>query len=156
MTQPTNIDYKQKALDHVRSVCPELKPPEHLSMPVRWDGHSYYWGEDMTMIADIDAVYEGEGFRLRGWGHLQDETKYQENAKFIERAINNAVTPHLEHWLRGMGSRYAISGEGDVCLWKYDLIKRWELVQSDFYNLTKDGENQSEEFYKAYCEIVGI
>lgn len=74
----------------------------------------------------------------------------------------------LEHWLRGIHQSrkdkigmsdpycYATSIDGELMKevggtgsFDYELI-------GQRYDLDKDGENQSEEFYKAYCEIVGV
>ena len=59
-------------------------------------------------------------------------------------------TPHLEHWLRGIEEAKVNS------FWFETQKGGLEGFVYHIYNLTKDGENQSEEFYKAYCEIVGI
>ena len=101
------MNYKQKALDHVRSVC-DLKDE-----PLK-DG--YVWQE----------------------------------------------TPHLEHWLKGINSRprgrypnLEITENGTITV----LDISASPVETEFrtsYNLLEDGENQSEGFYKAYCNIVGV
>ena len=128
-----------------------MEKPDHLSLPVRWDGYSYYWGEDMTMVADIDTVYEGEGFRLRGWGHLQDETKYQENAKYIEEAINSHKQPHLEHYLRVFGNKLiTFIARQDVGL--AELSVNYEetetIVRFNLTTGTPATEKDAEEFIK--------
>ncbi|MEX0281433.1 MAG: hypothetical protein AB3N13_09635 [Arenibacterium sp.] len=91
---------KQKALDHVRSVCPDLT-------------------ERIPTVSGLDG----------------------------ERVVGH--TPHLEHWLRGIDG--GIETHLDEGVFEILMFSKWVK-----YDLTKDGENQSEEFYKAYCEIVGV
>ena len=125
------MNYKQKALDHVRSVCPELNEPAY---------------DKVQTI--VDDLTDRKGLKQEWWGideQIRDEI-IDEWGKIIGH------TPHLEHWLRGMGSGWAVNGVGQML---NDGFDEWGLCGFE-YNLTKDGENQSEEYYKAYCEIVGV
>lgn len=117
-------EYKNKALDHVRSVCPELT--EAVNEPAK------------KIVTDY------------GHGTLHEESP--------ARCYFKYNTPHLEHWLRGLHqgaettSLYLAEGLLQIIIGERDNDFAFRLD----YNLTKDGENQSEEFYKAYCEIVGV
>lgn len=104
------MDYKNKALEHVRSVCEEL------------------------IVED----------------------KYGSAPTYYR-------SPHLEHWLRGMNearrAHYLIGSEGDLIEYAGETgigvgftVKH--VLPHVKYDLSS--ENQSEEFYKAYCEIVGV
>lgn len=106
----------------------------------------YHWGKNGEMVADFDeGVTTGDGFRIRGWGRIQNEERQDECTKWIEKAINLGHTPHLEHWLSGIEHL-----KGD----SYQEACRNTLLK--VYNLTQDGGNQDESFYKAYCQIVGV
>ena len=59
---------------------------------------------------------------------------------------------HLEHWLRGMNTIVIAASMVPGKL----LFVRGEGKRDVVYELAKGGEEQSEEFYQAYCEIVGI
>ena len=88
MTPKTKV---LKILDKYR----DKNVPKDLPLPIRWDGQHYFWGKNNEMVADIDLVQTGEGFRIRGWGRIQDEDRFQECAKYIEKAVNayEAATP---------------------------------------------------------------
>ena len=68
--------------------------------------------------------------------------------------VNPRPTVHLEHWLRGVCKKWRL----DLC----EVIAQHSKAEADFsllfrhYNLTKDGENQSPEFYKSYCDICSL
>jgi hypothetical protein len=71
--------------------------PKDLPLPVKYDGIRYYWGKDGEMVADFDeGVNVGDGFRIRGWGRIQNEESQDECAKWIAEAINayGSVYPH--------------------------------------------------------------
>lgn len=62
----------------------------------------------------------------------------------------------LRHWLRAMkagAEKHRVHITFDALNDPF-YFRMVDIIGS--YNLTKDGENQSEEFYKAYCEIVGV
>ena len=142
------MNYKQKALDHVRIVCPELmelsrgccvecepnlQHPKYVTATGKnSEGEEYI---DITPGSVINRLYKKKKF-------AHDKTY-----KIIGH------TPHLEHWLRGIGT---VSPKPSVDLWSIELEINSDRKDNCLYNLTKDGENQSDEFYKAYCEIVGV
>lgn len=82
---------QQQCAERIYELLPELnRVPKDLPLPVRYDGMSYYWGKDGEMVADFDeGVNTGDGFRIRGWGRIQDEKSQDECAKYIEQAINS-------------------------------------------------------------------
>jgi hypothetical protein len=134
-------DYKTKALDHVRSVCPELM---ELSF-----GCKIEWDKEIGVIS---------GFFYNRWYATFSERNlppqvFQEET--LEKIKIIGYTPHLEHWLRGIDP---IRDEANISANGKFYISQTESGKTNWgvYDLTKDGENQSEEFYKAYCEIVGI
>ena len=147
----TQTNEKAKALKHVREVC-GLKIPTALPLPVRLDGYTggYIWGKENEMIADFDdGVNVGDGFRIRGWGRIQNEELMKENMQFIADSINAYASPHLEHWLRGIGGEHGYWGKNHP-----PTNLTWKILE--VYNLSKDGNNQSPEFYQAYNEIVKV
>lgn len=161
------MNYKQKALDHVRSVCPELMEFKRGCEVVADQNGIHYWykGED----------HQGNHWYQSSWAiHCNDlRNNPEENGLIKGKIIGH--TPHLEHWLRGIelngNSSYEnIQSDGEVLLIEIPNGKKesfqeklgdgqydsgvnylWSKME---YNLTKD--EQSEDFYKAYCEIVGI
>jgi hypothetical protein len=84
----------QEELKIIKSACRRANPskfeiPKELPLPVRYDGMQYYWGSNDEMIADFDeGVNIGDGFRIRGWGRIQDEKSQDMCARYIEKAIN--------------------------------------------------------------------
>lgn len=112
-----------KAEAHVRNCLPALKIPSSLPLPVRLDEYTggYIWGPDNEMIADFDeGVDVGDGFRVRGWGRIQDEQLFVENMKFIADAINEHVKPSLSDWFAVLGGKYhphkrVVSFNRDIC-----------------------------------------
>lgn len=101
------MNYKEKALEHVRGVCHEQKSVDYMTA-----------------------------------SNVKDTLNY---------------IPHLEHWLRGI--------DKNVANFKVKVFGRkqrrigiigWSDEFFITYNPYKDGENQNEEFYKAYCQIVGV
>lgn len=138
-------NYKELALTHVRDVCSELRKlsfgcwvryfgVEERVVKEHPDKVDFWRFESSAPYCDLDvSPNDASGFKIIGH------------------------TPHLEHWLRGMG----IDEATDVYV--HSEMETLSVVQQQTprnlvagYDLTKDGENQSEEFYKAYCEIVGI
>ena len=110
----------QELKERIYKHCPELKGniPKDLPLPVRYDGMMYYWGKDGEMVADFDSgVNDGAGFRIRGWGRIQDEKSQDECAKYIEQAINSYSQIQLQHILRAMTVNVdisnAIAGSGE-------------------------------------------
>lgn len=90
----------QEILERIRDLA-GLKIPKDLPLPVRYDGTRYYWGNASEMVADFDnGVNTGDGFRIRGWGRIQDEERQDQCARFIERAINAYAQPQLNDLLR--------------------------------------------------------
>jgi hypothetical protein len=125
----------EKILKAIREACPELKVPKDLPLPVKYDGMMYYWGKNGEMVADFDnGVSDGEGFRIRGWGRIQDEESQDECANWIADAINTHAEPHLEDLLRTAFIKEVslnISQLGEVF-----QIKNGERVYSNTMNLT--------------------
>lgn len=138
----TMINYKQKALDHVRSVCPELNEPVRMHV-VEANKYDYFKPSEIEVVA-VSAE------------QLPDRMLEMNEIRLVRKTFAGR-TPHLEHWLRGLE-------EAHGCHWIYSdggffsghSINSAERIEDADYNLTNDGENQSEEFYKAYCEIVGV
>lgn len=132
-------NYKELALNHVRDVCPELR---ELSFGCR--------------VMPIDIKEKEHYYAVKKWSSndsldtycVEDDQNYN---LYDEEYILIGHTPHLEHWLRGMKNT-----EVEVTVWPDDCVTLELGMTCCKYNLTKDGENQSEEFYKAYCEIVGV
>jgi len=147
MTKP---NYKQKALDHVRSVCSELM---ELSFGCRFHDSLKNQG---TVTHVTDFVSKKLPYDIH---FVMDDNKTdsEEAASewFEEEITIIGHTPHLEHWLRG------IQGDDEDTIFIFDDVR----VDSNgiyfpkynlFWNTVRDGENQSEEFYKSYCQIVGV
>jgi len=140
------MNYKQKALDHVRNVCPELM---ELGRGCVIELHHDIGREVIDREYPIldNKITDGPYYNC-----IDSDRKV--NRKVIKKIIGH--TPHLEHWLRGIESAW---GDLDnVCL-RHERLSICINFDDDHwldYNLTKDGENQSEEFYQAYCEIVGV
>jgi hypothetical protein len=138
---------KEKALAHVRSVCPEL-------MELR-NGCTLHIQMELVRIVLT----------------TKDGTFYCDDGKFWTREMleqNRLIkiighTPQLQHWLMGITSAEWIDLKNDR---NPDGSKERLYVQCEkkeigwnfgiYYDLTKDGDNQSEEFYQAYNQIVGI
>ncbi len=101
------IDYKQKCHDiYYASDVVNKKLPSALPLPVKLDNYTggYIWGSGNEMVADFDdGVNVGDGFRIRGWGRIQNEELMQENMQFIADAINAHAAPTGFDWLRLFG-----------------------------------------------------
>lgn len=153
-----SMNYKQKALDHVRSVCPEL-------MELSFGCWVYSeWRNSRVRHFVLHADYD------RRWGRANDKYVWIAEARWGKKPNGGSTkkvladdvtiighTPHLDHWLRGVGIDETTDVYVNSELETLSVVKQstpLNLVAQ--YNLTKDGENQSEEFYKAYCEIVGV
>lgn len=148
------MNYKQKALDHVRSVCPELM---ELSFGCRivWKyEHALNAvsrvkrGKDAVVMADLQV----SGLLIRIENNLSLRTVNPHDCRIIGH------TPHLEHWLRGV-RKVAVDNYEQYEI-KLFFNSAWELRLTTpkgtiNIDLTKDGENQDSSFYKTYCEIVG-
>lgn len=135
------LDYKQKALDHVKNVCPELM---ELSFgcwveSTNFEERYKYTKKVGRVDKDTDIVIYAEDGN-------HDDMEHFRNGNM--RIIGH--TPHLEHWLRGINPTSPVRVPVELHADNTMVIGSRVL-----YDLTKDGENQSEEFYKAYCEIVG-
>ncbi len=142
---------KEKALAHVRSVCPELM---ELSL-----GCAFINPERVTEFDD------GQDWIVRSLATWNHDINKSENDDLYEGLIGGETdiidceiighTPHLEHWLRGIGKRrsFELSSTGDEMLVVIDWTAPTTRV---LYDLTKPGDEQSEEFYQAYNQIVGI
>ena len=144
-----------KAEAFVREARPALIVPSALPLPVKLDEYTggYIWGPENEMIADFDdGVNVGDGFRVRGWGRIQDESLMQENMQFIANAINAHAKPNLQDWLAVLGLIYSIDGEGNV--WQYPALTKRRLMDITF-NLTT-GQPATEADYKAFNDIVSI
>ena len=138
-------DYKTKALEAVRRVCPELM---ELS-----------WGCRVTLrepIGNAGIIYNTKVIDCVG------DIVYLDAAEIIEKKDKSDVkiighTPHFEHWLRLIRSKRSNAS------YRHDQINK-ELFwigrsghENEFtYNLTKNGDDQSPEFYKAICELCSL
>ena len=129
----TQTNEKAKALKHVREVCPELMEfKKGCEIVAKQNGITYWYkGED----------HNGVHWYQSSWAiHCNDLRNNAEDNGFIKGKIIGH-TPHLEHWLLSINpSLY----NGEQC--------RKSII--DCYNLTKDGNNQSPEFYQAYNRIT--
>lgn len=156
-----NKDYKQKALDHVRSVCPEL-------MELSFGCNLVTNGRPYEVI--VSSQYEPEriGRRLNREGRIAVQVNAEPfgfpsvtQERFIDCIKDDEIighTPHLEHWLRTLDG---LTGDYDNDGHRFQFYDpEWpEAPDATIiltYDLTKDGENQDEEFYRSYCEITGV
>lgn len=128
------MNYKQKALDHVRSVCPELKGGLEFGCKVR------VFGKELTFVHLISHENGTHTpYYIAPNGSLHNGTYTHEEMQSIT-IIGH--TPHLEHWLRGIKG-YVF--EGNIISVFRQVVETDEVIKTDIpYNLTKDGENQSE------------
>jgi hypothetical protein len=150
------MNYKQKALDHVRSVCEELMELS-FGCEVQKGINSYY-------IVDYDTDLLGKDCRY--WLR-QEDNGYRINCRTADEMKSYKVighTPHLEDWLRGIKDAekdsdydwWGITVDGDfIKIDEYNPNGSLSTTKVT-YNLTKDGENQDGSFYEAYCSIVGL
>lgn len=142
---------QQQCADRLYELLPHKKKvPKDLPLPVRYDGISYYWGKNGEMVADFDeGVNTGDGFRIRGWGRIQDEKSQDECAKYIEEAINDYNAIRLADVLLAISEKE-----------KFNAMLKFMAVNGGFYdngvliaqyNLAKDNIlDQSDEF----CEFL--
>jgi hypothetical protein len=133
------MNEKQKALEHVRSVCPELM---ELSQGCR-----LYKGRRAVVV---DTTDDGEHIKAYYEGAEVENALFSKQHFYDEGGQIIGHTPHLEHWLRGINHAYGVRPPVELHLGILLIGSRLE------YNLTKDGNNQDESFYKAYNQIVGI
>ena len=137
----TQTNEKAKALKHVRESCPELM---ELTRGCETQKDVYFIG-----IADD----YGETWFVR-----EDQIQYgQDDVFYTDGSDNSEVpiighTPHLEHWLRGIATRRqcAVVTDADEGTALFEPYRGTTFP----YNLSKDGNNQSPEFYQAYNEIT--
>jgi len=133
---------KEKALTHVRSVCPELMKLSfgcEIKCKMR---------DDDPHIVHADVLDTDE---WKGWVYVYNCSLGAEKIHPNNVYQINGHTPHIEHWLRGM--------EGEIAFLPVVKAKlRFYAAGKDvvFYDLTKDGDEQSEEFYQAYNDIIGL
>ena len=141
-----------KAEAHVREQRPALIVPSALPLPVKLDEYTggYIWGPENEMIADFDdGVNVGDGFRVRGWGRIQDESLMQENMQFIANAINAHAKPNLQDWLAVLPTSYELSSNGflteeiDESVW--DIIMQFDM---------DTGQPATQADFKAFNDIV--
>lgn len=123
----------------------------------------------------------GEPFRIRGWGRIQyiqhpDKTPEQlqnEVAVWIAEAINAYSVPKLEHVLMAMkltGHHWeSLSVKGDIMKFAIPSTEVTHFTDPDNgtpgenynwhefeYNLSLPADQQSDEFYEALADILGI
>lgn len=153
--------YKEKALEHVRSVCPELQKDPIKHMVGRFLGwrlpHDFHPDGGITFKADFNEHTEHPMKHEPIGTNLLDAEQAKEMFRFaIEDDGGNQIighTPHLEHWVRVLGSAYLIDGRGNLFKWlpgapeTYTKIARFDLTT---------GQPATEADYQAYCEIVGV
>jgi len=121
--------YKERALSHVKTLCPEL-----MELSKGCDVYSNLNPDKGIFVGGVVWLNETEG-TLEDW---------HDDMKIIGH------TPHLEHWLRTLGMRV-----GRLCAMKDGEIAIEMISVKDIvFNLTT-GQPATEEDYKAYCEIVG-
>ena len=150
---------KQKALQHVRGVCKELMELSEgcvVNVYTRgWvdseTGNDSNENSDVTINSDGEMIYSGDEYDIEDvkYGFYEEGSDEELCFKIIGH------TPHLEHWLRGIEGAYDLMNDVAPYAELHDFSDEGES-RATKYNLTKDGNNQSEEFYKAYNEIVGI
>lgn len=129
-----NISAKRRALEESIRKAANKEIPKDMPLPVRYDGMHYYWGPRDEMVADFDeGVNTGDGFRIRGWGRIQDEKGQDACAYFIERAINAYSEVTLDDVLRAIEKVLSDAGvftkapyEETFC----DVVKKWHLGKS--------------------------
>lgn len=144
--------YKDRALAHVRKVCSELMELS-FGCAVKVKNKSFPNGY-LTHIYGLESVHATDN--IKAGRYITSDFGAIEEGTY--KIIGH--TPHLEHWLRGIDKvhkefgdpLYSISSDGELCGFNYLLHVDEGVCE---YDLTKDGNSQSEDFYKAYCEIVG-
>ena len=143
---------QQKAEAHVREQRPALIVPSALPLPVKLDEYTggYIWGPENEMIADFDdGVTVGDGFRVRGWGRIQDESLMQENMQFIANAINAHAKPNLQDWLAVLPTSYELSSNGFL---KEEIDENvWDIIMQ--FNMDT-GQPNSPQDYANFNQIV--
>ena len=169
ISKRNSMTEQQKAEAYVRKAIPELKVPEGLPLPVKYDGMAYYWGTDLDgnpeVVADtVDDFEGGEFLRIRGWGRIQylkvegktPEQLQDDVAYWIADAINAYAKPQLQHWLRVLGAKgdFAITDSGELLKWDNPdtHFKYWHNTGVTF-NLTT-GQPATEADYKTFNEIT--
>ena len=143
-----------KAEAFVREARPALIVPSALPLPVKLDEYTggYIWGPENEMIADFDdGVTVGDGFRVRGWGRIQDESLMQENMQFIANAINAHAKPNLQDWLAVLPTSYELSSNGFL---KEEINENtWDIIMQ--FNMDT-GQPATQADFKAFNDIVSV
>jgi len=143
-----------KAEAFVREARPALIVPSALPLPVKLDEYTggYIWGPENEMIADFDdGVNVGDGFRVRGWGRIQDESLMQENMQFIANAINAHAKPNLQDWLAVLPTSYELSSNGFL---KEEINENtWDIIMQ--FNMDT-GQPATQADFKAFNDIVSV
>ena len=143
-----------KAEAFVREARPALIVPSALPLPVKLDEYTggYIWGPENEMIADFDdGVNVGDGFRVRGWGRIQDESLMQENMQFIANAINAHAKPNLQDWLAVLPTSYELSSNGFL---KEEINENaWDIIMQ--FNMDT-GQPATQADFKAFNDIVNV
>ncbi len=145
---------QEQAEAYVRKQRPALIVPSALPLPVKLDEYTggYIWGPENEMIADFDdGVNVGDGFRVRGWGRIQDESLMQENMQFIANAINAHAKPNLQDWLAVLPTSYELSSNGFL---KEEIDENvWDIIMQ--FNMDT-GQPATQADFKAFNDIVSV
>ena len=131
------MNYKQKALDHVRSVCPEL-------MDLSFGCWVAIEARPDPLLLQVVEPYRN---REQAW-LMTDHMVWHEG---YEKDQIIGHTPHLEHWLRALDKRgipYRYTNCG-VVYWDSD---RDPII----FHFNDEGQPESEEDYRKFCCIIGV
>lgn len=142
------MNYKQKALDHVRSVCPELM---ELSEGCIFEYNYDYWHVNMVRRGDGTVFAFSPSGDIHDIGYVNEKDKWQykyqhftkewfEDEKDEIKIIGH--TPHLEDFIRVVRLHHK-NRSGDI-----DVM--------DYYDVGNDGEHQPDGFYRVFCNLCEL
>ena len=154
----TQTDEKAKALKHVREVCPELMENiKRKSVIEKMVDRFLGWN------IPADKVYPDGGFSFKQIENHQpsgtnifDATVAEEMFRYAtENEVGEPIighTPHLEHWMIAIAKKTHFMTH----TLESNIIAIMGTHSKDCarYDTTKEGDNQSPEFYQAYNNIT--
>lgn len=140
------MDYKDRALAHVRKMCPEL---------MKLSKGCILQHKDFGGVGCVLHRYDPDK-RIVWFTH----PAYISLKKYLFDSVKIiGHTPHLEHWLRSLrhadNRDYSYFLRGEYWLREYNHGDLREVDTMFRFDLTT-GQPATEEDYKAYCEIVGV